>query len=45
MIETRNLRLELSDRGAVSNGGPGFKIDDGRPIPEAWDERAIGVRY
>jgi N-acetyl-anhydromuramyl-L-alanine amidase AmpD len=31
--------LELGD------GGVGFKIGDGRAIPEAWDERAKGVPY
>jgi hypothetical protein len=35
----------MLDELGLSNGGAGFKIDDGRAIPEVWDERAKGVRY
>lgn len=29
----------------LSDGGPGFKVGTGRPIPEAWDPSRAGVRY
>lgn len=36
----------LYDELGLSDGGPGFKIDNGRPIPDAWRSGpARGVRY
>ena len=43
-IYQRVVRPMLDELG-LSNGGVGFKVDDGRAIPEVWDERAKGVRY
>jgi N-acetyl-anhydromuramyl-L-alanine amidase AmpD len=30
---------------ALTDGGPGYKVGTGYPIPEAWDETRKGVRY
>ncbi len=35
----------IMDEFGLSNGGPGFKVDDGRAIPAEWDERCVGVKY
>lgn len=29
----------------LTDGGPGFKIGDGYPIPEAWDPSRTGIKY
>ncbi len=39
------IALPLHAELGLSDGGVGFKIGDGRPIPEAWDPRCKGVRY
>jgi hypothetical protein len=38
---TRPIAAELG----LSDGGVGFKLGDGRPIPEDWDERCAGIKY
>lgn len=35
------LMLELQ----LTDGGPGFKLDDGYAIPEAWDPTRRGIKY
>lgn len=36
----------LSAKNAkLRDGGPGFQIDDGLPIPEAWDPDRVGIMY
>jgi len=35
------LHVELD----CSDGGVGFKLGDGLPIPEAWDPRCKGIKY
>jgi hypothetical protein len=35
------LHAELN----MSDGGVGFRLGDGRAIPEAWDPRCVGIRY
>jgi N-acetyl-anhydromuramyl-L-alanine amidase AmpD len=39
------IALPVSAELGLSDGGEGFKIGDGRAIPEAWDSRAKGVSY
>jgi len=29
----------------MSDGGIGFKLGDGLPIPEQWDPRCVGIKY
>ncbi len=35
------MHVELS----CSDGGVGFKLDDGRAIPATWDARCVGIKY
>lgn len=35
------MHVELS----CTDGGIGFKLDDGRPIPACWDARCVGIKY
>lgn len=37
--------VAVSAELGLHDGGPGFVIGDGLPIPEAWDERYKGVKY
>lgn len=39
------VALPLHRELALSDGGPGFKIDTGFPIPEAWDPARVGIKY
>jgi hypothetical protein len=39
------VALPLQAELELSDGGVGFKLGSGRPIPEAWDPRCIGVKY
>lgn len=39
------VALPMMAELGLSDGGPGFKIGDGYPIPEAWDPSRKGVRY
>lgn len=41
----QQVALPLMCELSLSDGGPGFKIDSGYPIPEAWDASRAGVRY
>lgn len=39
------VALPLIAEWGLSDGGPGFKLGDGRPNPEAWDPSRTGERY
>jgi hypothetical protein len=39
------VALPLHAELGLTDGGIGFKIGDGYPIPQAWDPRCVGVRY
>ena len=39
------VALPMHAELGLSDGGVGFAIDGGKPIPEAWDPRCVGVRY
>jgi hypothetical protein len=41
----RNISLPLHQELGMSDGGIGFRLGDGRAIPEVWDPRCVGVRY
>lgn len=41
----QRIALPMMKECDLSDGGPGFKIGDGRPIPEAWDPSRRLVRY
>lgn len=41
----KQIALPLHAELHMSDGGIGFKLDDGYPIPEAWDPRCTGQRY
>lgn len=41
----QQVALPLHAELGMDDGGVGFKIGDGLPIPEAWDPRCRGVRY
>lgn len=37
--------VAMMDELGLGDGGVGFRLDDGRPIPEAWDPRCKGIKY
>lgn len=39
------IALPMQNELGLSDGGAGFKIDDGRPIPEAWNPKYKRVLY
>ena len=39
------IALPMSTELGLNDGGAGFKLNDGYPIPEAWDPRRIGIKY
>jgi hypothetical protein len=39
------VALPMHAELGLSDGGPGFKIGNGRPIPEAWDPSRVGIKY
>lgn len=39
------VALPMHAELGLSDGGVGFAIGDGRPVPEAWDPRCKGVGY
>lgn len=39
------VALPMMAECGLSDGGAGFKIGDGSPIPQAWDPSRTGVRY
>lgn len=41
----RVVALPLHAELGLTDGGVGFAIDDGQPIPECWDPRCVGVPY
>ena len=41
----RAVALPMHDELELSDGGIGFRLGDGRAIPESWDPRCRGVRY
>lgn len=41
----KRVALVLHAEFAISDGGPGFKVGDGRPNPEEWDPSRKGYRY
>lgn len=41
----REVALPMMLLHGLSDGGPGFKIGGGRPIPELWDASRKGVPY
>lgn len=41
----QRVALPLHDELGLSDGGPGFRLGDGMPIPEEWDATRKGVRY
>jgi N-acetyl-anhydromuramyl-L-alanine amidase AmpD len=41
----QGVALPLIRELGLSDGGPGFKLVDGYPIPEAWDPTRVGIRY
>lgn len=41
----QGVALPLQSELKLSDGGPGFTLGNGRPIPERWDSSRLGVRY
>jgi hypothetical protein len=41
----QKIALPLHAELGLTDGGIGFKLDGGRPIPESWDPRCKGVPY
>lgn len=41
----RDIAIPMMRELGLSDGGPGFKVDQGRPIPEAWDPTRKGIKY
>lgn len=41
----QHVALPLHAELGLSDGGPGFHLGDGLPIPEAWDKSREGIRY
>lgn len=39
------VALPMHEELGLDDGGPGYRIGTGLAIPEAWDERRVGVRY
>jgi hypothetical protein len=39
------VALPLHQELGLHDGGPGFTLGDGLPIPEAWDPTRKGIRY
>jgi len=39
------VALPLQDKLRLDDGGPGYTVGNGLPIPEAWDPRHAGVSY
>lgn len=37
--------LPIIEEFGLSDGGVGFRLGDGRAIPQAWDPRCIGIKY
>jgi peptidoglycan hydrolase-like protein with peptidoglycan-binding domain len=41
----REVGVWAQDNLGLSDGGAGFAVGDGRPIPEKWDARRAGVKF
>jgi hypothetical protein len=41
----REVGLWAQQHLGLEDGGPGWTVGDGLPIPEAWDPRRVGIRY
>jgi len=41
----KGVAIPLMAELGLTDGGPGFRLGDGSPIPEAWDASRIGIRY
>jgi len=41
----KEVALAMSAELGLTDGGKGFKLNDGYPIPEAWDPRRVGIKY
>ncbi len=41
----QRVALPLHEELGLSDGGAGYTVGDGLPIPEAWDPRRVGVKY
>lgn len=41
----RQVALPLHAELGLNDGGPGFTVGDGYPIPEKWDPSRVGVKY
>lgn len=39
------VALPMMAELGLDDGGPGYCVGTGLPVPEAWDERRVGVRY
>lgn len=43
--EIWTIAIEMNRELGTSDGGAGFKLDDGRPIPQEWDPSRHGYKY
>jgi len=41
----KGCALPMHAELGLTDGGVGFKLDNGYPIPEAWDPRCVGIKY
>lgn len=41
----KRVALPMSEELGLNDGGPGFKLSTGYPIPEAWDPKRKGYKY
>lgn len=41
----QQVAMPLHKELGLSDGGPGYKIDSGYPIPERWDPSRVGIKY
>lgn len=41
----KSIALPMMKELKLTDGGPGFKIGDGLPIPESWDVNRKGIKY
>lgn len=41
----KKVALPMSEELDLSDGGPGFKLSTGYPIPEVWDPKRKGYKY
>lgn len=39
------IALPMMAELGLTDGGPGWRCGSGRPIPEEWDPRCVGVKY